>query len=110
MQNAEQENVRPISPEELDSREHLIPEQVIAAVNTLLAKNYDQKTGKAQLRQSDIVFLAVSLGLKSTDIFNNCWLNFEDLYRRAGWVVKYDKPGYNESYEPVFYFERSSNK
>lgn len=32
------------------------------------------------------------------------WLNFEGAYRRAGWKVEFDKPGYNESYPATFKF------
>ena len=38
------------------------------------------------------------------------WLDVEDVYRKAGWEVIYDAPGYNESfYEPSFEF-RIKNK
>ncbi len=31
-------------------------------------------------------------------VFDNHWLDFEPLYRKAGWNVVYDKPGFNEDY------------
>lgn len=37
-------------------------------------------------------------------IFKEHLLDFEDVYRNKGWNVKYDKPAYNESYEPTWTF------
>jgi hypothetical protein len=32
------------------------------------------------------------------DIFDKGWLDIEDIYRAADWVVAYDKPGFNETH------------
>ncbi len=42
----------------------------------------------------------------STTVCDNHWLDVEDVYREAGWVVEYDKPGYCESYEATFTFKK----
>lgn len=43
--------------------------------------------------------------LTKDEIFDNHWLDIEDIYREQGWKVKYDKPGYNEeSFKPYFEF------
>ena len=54
--------------------------------------------------QDDVAKLIVQKGLKRQDIFDNHWLDVEDLYRKNGWKVDYDKPGYNESYNAYFVF------
>ena len=39
-------------------------------------------------------------------VFKNKWLDVEEVYRKAGWKVEYDKPGYCEDYEAYFVFEK----
>lgn len=39
-------------------------------------------------------------------IFDNGWLDVEELYREAGWAVEYDKPGHGETYPARFEFKR----
>jgi hypothetical protein len=39
-------------------------------------------------------------------MFNKHWFDIEDIYRKAGWAVEFDKPGYNESYESFFVFKK----
>ncbi len=43
-------------------------------------------------------------------VFAKGWLEVEDIYRKAGWKVKYDKPAYSENYPATFKFERSRNR
>lgn len=38
-------------------------------------------------------------------VFAARWMDFEDAYRAAGWLVNFDKPGYNESYDAFYEFE-----
>lgn len=106
MQHAEQNDVQPITPQELDRREHHIPRQIIEAVNELLDKYYVNLTGQADVREAEIVALAIKSGLTTSDIYDNHWLDFEKIYRKAGWEVIYDKPGFNEIYKPVFHFKK----
>ena len=49
-------------------------------------------------------------GLKENDIFDKGSLNVETIYRKDGWNVEYDKPGYNESYDASFKFSRKNKK
>lgn len=44
--------------------------------------------------------------ITSDALFKNHWMDFEPLFRRAGWRVDYDRPGYCESYEPKFVFSK----
>jgi hypothetical protein len=39
------------------------------------------------------------------DFFDKHWLDFESIFRKAGWKVKYTKPGYNESFPAYWTFE-----
>ena len=39
-------------------------------------------------------------------IFSNHWLDVEDIYRKQGWKVVYDSPGYDESYDAYYEFRK----
>lgn len=95
---------RPIRPEEVDSFSE-IPAEVFDAFNELISKNMDQ--GRATVKQREVADLAAEkIGCKVGDLFVNHWLNIETAYETAGWKVTYDKPGYNETYEAFFVFEK----
>lgn len=96
--------IKPLSKEEV-KKAKTIPDIIIKTVNELLIKNYSN--GKAIIMQSEIVDIvsADPNGISRTDIFNNNYLDFEDVYRAIGWKVTYDEPVYYESYEPYFIFE-----
>lgn len=105
LRNHEQpEAVRPITPEEaLEVKKINFPPEVLTVVNRLIGENF--REGYATILQKDIVKELAATGLQRKEIFDNHWLDFEDLYREAGWGVTYDKPGYNEDwYEPRFKF------
>ena len=102
--------VKPITPKEAIGRKiHSIPDFVISAVNELLSSKVDQ-SGRAVLAQNEIVD-AIKLHcpneITPSEIFAAGWLDFEPVYVSAGWHVEYDRPGYNETYEPTFAFSKS---
>lgn len=96
--------IKPLSKEEVKKAKK-IPDIIIKTVNELLIKNYSN--GKAIIMQSEIVNIVSGDpdGISRTDIYDNNYLDFEDVYREIGWKVTYDKPGYSESYDPRFIFE-----
>ena len=101
--------VKPISPDEaLTGR--VVPEPVLLAVNQILREQY---TGVAlKVQQDDIVKLAMKLakeaGNARFDPFKDGGMDFEPVYRQAGWDVEYDKPRYTEGYPATFTFSRRS--
>jgi len=102
--------IQPIKPSEVvDKKQALIPDEVLEAFNNLIAQKWNGVS--ATLRQDDVVALIITLFLKSgkeytkADIHKNNWLDIEDVYRKVGWNVYYDKPCYNESFEPTFTFK-----
>ena len=98
-----EKKVAPIKASEIDKVRHqTIPDVVVEAFNELILKNFS--SGSATVMQDDVAKLIVQKGLKRQDIFDNHWLDVEDLYRKNGWKVDYDKPGYNESYNAYFVF------
>lgn len=94
-----------------------IPKEVIEAVNRLLVRN--MRNGRAMIKQATIIETALRLMheehhvlaessilmVTEKDFYDNGWLDFEPIFRAAGWKVTYDKPGYNETYEAYFKFE-----
>ena len=96
----------PIKPGEVLSRKvAAIPEEVFEVFNALIAEKWDGY--QAIVIQEDIgKRIAVALKIPITEVFARHFLDVEDLYRRAGWKVEYDKPGYNETYEAKFIFRK----
>ncbi len=92
--------VKPLSPAELKvAKESALPDAVFEVVNLLLTKS-------TIVRQCDVMeMLTKKFGVTREQVFEEKWLDFEGAYRRRGWDVAYDKPGFNESsYEPFWKF------
>lgn len=101
------EIVKPVSPDQLANQdEHDIHPSMIRAINILLSR-FDGYS--LNLTQREIVekFLNLEPNMKRSDVFDNNYLDFIGIYRRAGWDIVYDRPGYNESYEPNYTFKKS---
>lgn len=98
--------VEPIRPDEvLDLQQKLLPDEVIKAWNLLIAENFRGST--AVIYQDDaITRLEVHMDCSRDTVFKKGYLEIEDIYRKAGWTVKYDKPGYNENYKAFFRFTK----
>lgn len=101
-----QEKAKPITPEQIKPSVS-IPNQVVETFNLLISANY--RNGAARVLQKEIVNQLVAIGFSRNRIFDEKLLDVEETYREAGWEVEYDKPGYNESYEPYFVFRKKSN-
>lgn len=106
-------SVQPITPEQAkDAEGEFIPAIVIEAVNALIQRNI--RNGSALLLQKDVIDEilnraandpSIASTIKREHLFKNKWLDFEPAFRRAGWAVSYDRPGYCESYEPSWTFK-----
>jgi hypothetical protein len=101
--------VEPLSPDEAKVK-HAIPDQVIEAFNEMILRNLDGRV--AIVNQEDVVSLirekmkAARPDFNRREIFQERWLNVEEIYRSKGWQVEYDKPGFNESYDATFTFRK----
>jgi hypothetical protein len=104
--------VKPITPAQvIKKKKDGLPPFVIEAFNTLIAKNFNGHS--ATIRQEDVlqvIMAAAPEGTTSDTVFNEHWLDVEDIFRKAGWTVRYDKPAYNETYEPTFEFTPKPSK
>ena len=89
--------VGPIYPDDVLLVNH-IPEEVFEVFNDLILKNWNGKSAK--VTQNDAAGLvAAKLNIDRDVVFNKCFLDVEDHYRKAGWLVAYEKPSYNETFE-----------
>lgn len=86
------------------SAESTIPDAVFMVFNKLLAERYDRNGISIQEKEVVELILKGDPSLTSEQLYKHHWLDVEPLYRKAGWKVDYDKPGYNETYEPSWIF------
>lgn len=100
---------KPISPQEAKAlKSTQIPDEVIEVFNLLIAKRMAHE--EVVIKQNEVLTLLEDRGLNRNDVFENHWLDIEELYAKYGWKVEYDKPGFNESYESTFNFKAKRNK
>lgn len=99
----------PVSPTDvIRGRSSAAHPDVVEVINSLLFRvaHVVDSSVSATLRQDEVVAGLVSRGHSREDIFANHLLDFEAAFRAAGWVVVYEKPGFNESGEPSWRFSR----
>lgn len=99
--------MKPVTPNQVtEFKKKQMPEGVIEAFNELIAKRWNGST--STIMQDEIIDLIVEKVPRATrrKIFDNHWLDVEDIFREEGWKVSYDKPGYNETYEASFKFSK----
>lgn len=102
--------VKPITPSDIAGNPQVIHPGVLEVVNDLLKQKF--RNGQASIKQKDIVdeFMKRNPGFNRESLFTEHHMDFEDVYRKAGWIVRYDKPAYNESGEPYFEFRQRGKK
>lgn len=101
---------KPITPFEAKLKRTItIPNEVYDSFNELIVKELNGNT--AVIKQKDIVSLIKEKTghEENSIIFKNKWLDIEEEYIKSGWSVIYDRPGFNESYEPTFTFKMKRN-
>jgi hypothetical protein len=97
---------KPYSPEEArEAHTATIPDVVFEAFNAEIVRNLD-KGGYAKVLQKDVVARIVNAGIPRKELFDRHWLNVERFYEQQGWKVDYDRPGYDETYDAFFEFQR----
>lgn len=103
-----QNKITPITPTEAaKSLNDSLPEYVFEGVNNAIKERYRGESA-FKILQKDIVeaILKVApVGTTSTFLFDKHYMDFENHYRKAGWLITYDKPAYNECYEATFEFK-----
>lgn len=102
----------PIKPKDVVKRKaETIPEPVFDAFNELIVQNFNGRFANIKLKT------AADLALKKIresggpqysrqELYDLGFMDVEDVYRKAGWKVEFDKPGYCETYDAYFTFSK----
>jgi hypothetical protein len=107
---------KPVRPEEVVAlKKAQFPDFVLEAFNAVIAKHYN--CGYSSFRQDEVITEIISRMPSMGDninvrqhIFDNHWLDVEDIYRKEGWKVEYDSPAYCESYPATFTFRKKKEE
>jgi hypothetical protein len=85
-------NVQPINPAQvLGMKESTIPDAVIKSFNKLISENFSNSSSSFTAKEVVNRILEKMPLSSSEEIYNNHWLDVEDIYRKVGWIVKYDQ-------------------
>lgn len=105
-------SITPIKPSEVfEAKRISFPDFVLIAFNSLITEHWDGY--RSVIRQKAVVARIIEESRGTTNpnqIFEKKWLDVEDIYRKEGWEVEHDKPGYNENYEAFFVFAKKKNR
>lgn len=97
---------KPITPEQAKEKfTKRIPDIIIDAINDLIVEHYSPIKRSATIKQDEILNRISDTYSRQT-VFDNNWLDIEDIYREQGWDVTYEKPTYGDSdFPPYFTFK-----
>ncbi len=107
----------PIKPSEVVKKKTAqIPEIVFEVANELIAENWTGSS--ATFTVDELAERVVARGTPPADtpvnyraaLFAKRAFDIEDSYREAGWTVKFDRPGYNESYSANWTFTKGRTR
>jgi hypothetical protein len=96
----------PITPQELIQNINL-PDAVIDTINTVLQSSWAYGKTSVSITQDTLVQAIIDvMGITRQQAFDAGYLDFEKVYRDAGWLVEYNKPETfsNESFDTYFKF------
>lgn len=104
---------KPITPQEVLNTVEL-PDKVIDAINSVIKKEWIYGKKSMNITQDILVeAIRIAMGITRGEAYNLGYLDFEKMYRDAGWGVEYNKPETfsNEDFDTYFRFTMpSSNK
>ncbi len=105
------EIITPISPDEImDNLDKIIPQYVILSVNDLLKQRF-RDTGGVKMTVNEVVAKIQSRhNISKQSLLDNKYLDFEPLYRDNGWVVEFEKPDRDQSFDSYYYFTKKKVK
>ena len=99
--------IKAFNPDEAkrDSEEDF-PLAVIESFNEVIKRNYSGRSSTV-LVDEVIALISTKMIVSRAMIFENKWLDVEDVYRKNGWDVEYDQPSYGDSdFKPRFVFTK----
>lgn len=102
--------IRPLTPSEVQDRQKQEADPIlIQAVNNLLIETLNSSGKCAEFSWSSLKRAVDKLDkdrIPTGPELGRVWLAFRD----AGWAVEVDSPGYNESYETRYKFQKTEMK
>jgi hypothetical protein len=89
--------IEPIKPNDVQKK---IPDFVVQCFNELIEEHWNGTSSEFTLK-------AVLQKLKAEMVYvPKEYLDVEPIYEKVGWKVKFDKPGYDESYDAFYKFTK----
>lgn len=98
------ETIEPITPEQVQITR---PFEVIKVFNTLIQQHWDGHKAVFTVKEA-IEELCREMKIDRAFIIERRYLDIEVVYQQAGWIVKYDKPGFNETYDATYTFTKET--
>lgn len=97
---------KPITPDEVVAKKlDVVRPEIIEAANELIAKHWNGNYAKFTL--DELCQLSrKKLKMEKGQQFEDGELDIEPIFRKAGWKVDFDRPGYNETYPATFEFTK----
>lgn len=110
--------VLPVTPTEASNKRLASFEpEIIQAVNNMIVANLGSSRKYADFKQKDVAIEYCKLkGIDFTEtVYNDLGkrhqFDFEDVFKKAGWKVSYNRADYTESwYEPYFSFSKNDKE
>ena len=96
----------PIKPHEVvEAKKNTMPAAVVECFNELIAEKWNGRS--ATVGQSEAAKrIAARMNVDTQHLYDHGYMDVEQIFEAAGWKVKYDKPGYNETYPATFEFSK----
>ena len=95
--------VKPITPREVGARHaETLPGEVVEAFNELIAANWKGDSATVLLKEA-AALIAAKAAVSEKLVYSRGWLDVEELFRKAGWEVEYDKAGHGETYFDAYF-------
>ena len=99
--------IKPISPTEHSKFRGGFPDFVFEAFNRKISEV--RSTSTIRVSQNEVIALIEALGnVTRSEIFANNWLDVEEHYQDAGWVVTYNKSPCWSDMESYFEFSTTN--
>lgn len=98
---------KPISPKDVEIAKAAHGEMslIIEAANELIAEKWNGYDATFTVRELG-ARARPKLGMQEDEKFKDGQLDIEPIFRKAGWNVEFDRPGYCENYEARFIFKK----
>lgn len=98
----------PITPAKVrELRVNIIPEEIFEAFNECILKYWDGSEAAFSLAEVSIL-AASKLDDGIGNLFKKKYFDVEEIYEKEGWKVIFERPGYNEPGEAMFYFSEKA--